>query len=153
MKRALKVIGLVTLVVVLLAGIWVTDNLIYPFKSESPNYSDVEKAFAKLQFPSEWQEISSSENRGLHGRGCNPLNDAGCFHKNTIFKVDDTNAKEIVKSMFLESGCEGVSEKPYTNNPTDDPSYNLFCTIGNNVNYSANISGVEPKVSVTASTN
>ena len=148
MKRAFKIIGIVTLGFVLLAGIWVTDNLVYPFRSETPNYSDVESAFNTLQFPSEWQEIDSSENRGLHGRGCNPLNDAGCFHKSKTFKVPDETSIESLKSFIVTSNyCEGVSVSELDYAEQAKKTYNYECGIGDGLEISGTLRGPKNELS------
>lgn len=153
MKRALKVFGIGLLVISLFVGAWVVDNLIYPFQSENPNFSDVEKAFAKLQFPSDWQEISSSENRGLHGRGCSPLNDAGCFHKSMTLKVPDMVSLDDVKTVFISAGCESVATDNYSYVGESKESTNFRCTIGNNVFYSSGLRGPTSELYVSATTN
>lgn len=106
-KKVLVVLGVVVVFITLTA----IDNFTYPFKAESPNFSDVERAFSRLQFPSGWVEISTSENRGLHGRGCDPFNDSGCFHKSKTFKVSAETTAEDVKKVLLAAGCPGVNEE------------------------------------------
>ncbi len=123
-KKLLVVVG----VVVALFGLWFTDNFVYPLKSESPNYSDVERAFAKLQFPTDWVEVSSSENKGMFGRGCNMFNDSGCFHKSRTFKVSETTTAEDVKKVLLAAGCPGVVEEK-SNPISANPYTELTCTI------------------------
>lgn len=157
MKTILIRAGILSGIFVLLAGIWVTNNFIYPFSTVHPNYSDVEKAFSRLQFPAAWQEISSSENRGLHGRGCDPLNSSGCFHKSKTFIITDFEAtKTQLKTIFLSNGCKGVAEdSTYEGNSNTTPKtlIQLSCQINGGVIYGASISQQRGEASVVASTN
>jgi hypothetical protein len=157
MKRALKITGIISLVFVAIISLWATDNFIYPFKPETPNYTDVERVFARLQFPSEWKEISSSENKGLHGRGCDPFNSAGCFHKGKTFTVDDVSrAKENLKEILkTHGGCSGVYEEaiPEGNSNTDPmTATNISCQTSGGVIYRASTSQLRGQVGVDATT-
>lgn len=151
MKKALKYIGIALGVFILIAGIWVTDNFIYPFKADTPNYSDVEKAFAKLQFPADWKEISSSENKGLHGRGCDPLNDAGCFHKSKTFSVPDNLTVDEIKKVLSEGGCPGITTIPGGYKSDVKPSFDFSCGTTLGVEYVASLDG--PKAQLYVGTN
>lgn len=152
MKKAFKIISAVVGLLVLLIGLWVVNNFVYPFQSVHPNYSDVEAAFAKLQFPSDWREISSSENRGLHGRGCDFLNNAGCFHKGKTFSVPERVTKDNLKQLLIDSGCLGTVESEFTYDGDAKPSFNLECGLSGGVRLGATIRGPESKVSVTVRT-
>jgi len=65
LKRPAKVALSVFGVFVALLGLAYIHLAVYPFTSQKPNFADVERVFNKMQFPSDWQEISSSENRGV----------------------------------------------------------------------------------------
>lgn len=157
MKKALKTIGIIFAALVVIVGLWVTNNFIYPFTADDPNFTDVEAAFAKLEFPSDWQEISSSENRGIAGRGCDPFNSSGCFSKNRTFKVVNTEeAINSVKGIFERSGCIGIDEKnvPEGNSSTDPKTAtNISCQPQSGITYSASSSLQRGQMSVTAKTN
>ena len=152
MKRVLKYIGIGLGIFILLAGIWVTDNFIYQFKSDKTNYSDVEKAFAKLQFPTDWKEIDSSENKGLHGRGCDPLNDAGCFHKSKTFNIPANLSTEDVKAFLIAGGCPGVTITPGGYSEDLKPSYDFNCGTTEGIDYVASLNGPKAQLYVGTST-
>lgn len=153
MKKAFKIIGIIVAVFVMLAALWITDNFVYPFKSVSPNYSDVERAFAKLQFPSDWEQISSSENRGIHGRDCDPLNGSGCFHKSRTFKVPEGVTSEDIKRVILDSGlCAGVVEVDITQKDETKPSKNLACGAGGSISLGADFIGPKSEAYVSVKT-
>lgn len=152
MGRVLKIVGVVFAVLVVIVGLWATDNFIYPFKSVSPNYSDVEAAFAKLQFPAEWKEISSSENRGIHGRDCDPFNTAGCFHKTGSLSVPDNLSNDDVKAFMIASGCPGVVVSEFTYGGEEKRSFGFNCGLGNGVQLGASLRGPEASLSVTVKT-
>lgn len=153
MKQYLKVTGVIAIVLAVFVGLWAVDNFYYPFKSESPNYSDVERAFAKLQFPADWKEISSSENRGLFGRGCDPLNDSGCFHKGKSFKVPEGFTSEGLKNVIIQSGlCSAVVENDITQSGESKPSFNMNCGTDNSINVGADLIGTNSEVYVSVKT-
>ena len=114
MKRALKVTGIVFGVLFALIAIWWFNAAVYPFTSKSPNFKDVETEFAKLQFPSDWKEISSSENKGIAGRQCDYFDASGCFHKGKTFNLGDNSSLAEVKDFYLKSGCKTVSETDFS---------------------------------------
>jgi hypothetical protein len=155
-KKPLQITITIVGVLVLLVGYWLTDNFIYPIKSVHPNYSDVEQSFSKLQFPADWKEISSSENKGLHGRDCDPFNNAGCFHKSKTFKVNDSkSAKTNIEEMFKELGCDNVLDEPTyegNSNTTPKTASNLSCKIKGGVILGASTSQQRGEVSVGVST-
>lgn len=152
MKTVLMRIGIVAGIFLLLFGVWFIDNAVYPFRAVHPNYSDVDKAFAQLQFPADWQEISSSENRGIRGRACDPLNSSGCFHKRKIFKVSENYTVDQLKQFFIQNGCPGVVEDEYSYGGEERKSYNLSCGLNGGVRLSGNLRGPDSKVSVTTAT-
>ncbi len=152
MSTPVKFFGVILGVPALIIGLLLVNAFIYPFSSKNPNFSDVEQAFSKLQFPSDWQEISSSENRGIAGRGCDPFNSSGCFSKRKVFSVPINVGSTQVSQVLKQSGCESISIEEYKYNDTDKPSYNFRCTIGSNVFYSGNLSGTENRVSISSST-
>lgn len=153
MKRYLKVTGIIAAMLFVIVGLWAVDNFYYPLKSESPNYADVEKAFARLQFPSDWKEISSSQNKGLFGRGCDPLNDSGCFHIGKTFSVPDNASSDDVKKIIIESGlCPGVVETDITQQGEVKPSKNLSCGVGGSINLGADFIGPKSEAYVSVKT-
>lgn len=152
MSQRLKVIAVFTGVILVLFGLWVTDNFIYPLKAQSPNYSDVEAAFAKLQFPSDWVETARSENRGMFGRGCDMFNDSGCFHKSKTFKVPENMTNEQVKAFLIISGCPGVVVNEFTYDGETKKSFGFNCALSGGVQLGASLKGPESTLSVTAKT-
>lgn len=156
MKKVLKLTGITAAVLFVIIGLAAVDNFYYPFSAVSPNFSDVEKAFAKLEFPADWKEISSSENRGLHGRGCDPLNDSGCFHKSKIFTVTDINDTKLkIKELFSAQGCASISEgQTYEGNSNQTPKTvsEFSCTIKGGVRLSASVSQQQSQIYVGAKT-
>lgn len=152
MSTGLKFFGVLLGVPAIVIGLLLVNAFIYPFSSKNPNYADVEQAFAKLQFPSEWQEISSSENRGIAGRGCDPFNSSGCFHKRKTFSVPSSTTTVEVSQALKSAGCVDVSIEGYKYNDTDKSSYNLRCAVDGGIIYSSNLSGTENHVSIGSST-
>ena len=147
-----KKVFVVSGVLLTLVGLWFVNGFVYPLRADSPNYSDVERAFAKLQFPSDWVEVNSSQNSGMFGRGCDRFNAAGCFHKSKTFKVPDTIKAEDVKKVLLNAGCPGVIERDIGYGGDSRPSQSLQCSKGGGVNYEASHRGPTSEVYVGAKT-
>lgn len=152
MSTGVKFFGIVLGVPALIIGLLLVNAFIYPFSSKDPNFSDVEQAFAKLQFPADWQEISSSENRGIAGRGCDPFNSSGCFNKRRTFSVPDNTTPAEVVLVLKNAGCEDVAIEEYKYNETDKSAHNLRCAASEGIFYSSNLSGTESRVSIGSST-
>lgn len=152
MKKPLRTILVIVGVLVLLIGYWGVDNFVYPIKAVHPNYSDVEQAFSKLQFPADWKEISSSENKGLHGRDCDPSNTAGCFHKSKTFKAPENTSAQDVEALLTATGCGAVITSDFTAGGDTKPSTNLECSFGGGLGYSASLEGPKAEVYVSANT-
>ena len=130
MSKGLKFFGVLLGVPALIIGLFYINTAVYPFQSKHPNYADVEQSFAKLRFPTDWQEISSSENRGVAGRQCDPFDSSGCFSKSKTFKLPPTAGEEHMKKAFTEAGCESVSQTDITQEGETNKSYSLRCNIG-----------------------
>lgn len=109
MRKAVKVTGISFGIVVLLGSILFVHWFVYPFVADKPNYSDVERVFNRMQFPSDWKEVSSSENRGIAGRQCPAESESACFHKNKEFSLTDSTKMDDVKKIFISAGCNSVS--------------------------------------------
>ena len=88
---------------------WFINNFVYPFFPESPNFKDVERVFSRMQFPAEWEELDSTENRGLAGRACPIEPGSRCFQKGKKFRVDSNIDQKIVEEVFKQTGCSIVS--------------------------------------------
>jgi hypothetical protein len=124
MKRALTVGG----VVFLLLGIFYINLAVYPFATTHPNFSDVERVFNKMQFPGDWQEINSSENRGIAGRACPIESESYCYHKSKTFKVKSDITRLTTEVILKATGCPVVSVKE--SQPTGGAAYTSFdCSI------------------------
>lgn len=118
LKRLVVLFG--TGMIVLTAGYY--GMMYYPPFSQDPNFTDVERVFNRMQFPSEWVEIDSSENRGYGGRVCPIESGTRCFHKSKRFKVEkNLNITKLEKVM--NSSCAPIKQDrrvpvggdPYTN--------------------------------------
>jgi hypothetical protein len=151
-KKPLRTFLIIFGAAVLLIGYWGVDNFVYPIKAVHPNYSDVERVFAQLQFPSDWKEISSSEGRGLHGRDCDPFNKAGCFHKAKKFKVPDNTNESSIQQIFSTANCVNTTVKDIT--PTGDlkSTKTLTCSLGKGLSLNADLTGPTSEVYVAAQT-
>ena len=147
-----KKVFVVSGVLLTLIGLWFVNGFLYPLRADSPNYSDVERAFAKLQFPSDWVEVSSSQNSGMFGRGCDRFNDAGCFHKSKTFKVPEATTKDQAKAFLISAGCPGIVESEFTSLGEAKPSFNLECAKSGGIRLGSTIYGSESQVSVTVRT-
>ena len=147
-----KKVFVVSGVLLTLVGLWFVNGFVYPLRADSPNYSDVERAFAKLQFPSDWVEVKSSQNSGMFGRGCDRFNAAGCFHKSKTFKVPDTIKAEDVKKVLLNAGCPGVIERDITQTGESKTSYNMQCSLGGGISFGLDHLGPKTEVYVSAKT-
>lgn len=146
-----KFFGVIIGVPALIIGLLLVNAFIYPFSSKNPNFSDVEQAFSKLQFPADWQETSSSENRGIAGRGCDPFNSSGCFYKDKKFKFS-SDPVVAIKEIFSKAGCETVSQSEFTYKGEQQRSYSFRCTPGSNIYYTASLKGPESTINVGAQT-
>lgn len=115
-------------VFMLLFGAFYIDTSVYPFTSLKPNFADVERVFNRMQFPADWQEIRSSENRGIGGRQCPIESESLCFHKSKMFLTPEKPSKETFEGLLKKTGCTIVS---YTENmPEDGTQYdNYSCSI------------------------
>lgn len=153
MSKRAQIITIVIAVPVVLVGLMFVHQYVYPIFPVNPNFSDVEKAFAKLQFPSDWQEISSSENRGLHGRGCDPLNDSGCFHKSKTFKLPEGNTLDNIKTVITASGlCSDLVISSPLYKDQEIPTNNYECGAGDGLSIGGTYRGPDNEVSITVRT-
>lgn len=104
----------------LFVGFWFINNFVYPFVADSPNFSDVERVFNRMQFPAEWAEIKSSENKGMFGRSCPIEPGSKCFHKGKRYKVPVNTSPDTIEAILKQAGCEQVSfdeQNPIGGNP------------------------------------
>lgn len=156
MKIILKVLGVIVGIIFFLVGL-IMANQIYPFRADNPNFSHVEAAFSKLEFPSDWQKTDESENRGRSGRACDPFNNSGCFHERYRFKVKDViEARNQVRELFLKQpGCTNVTaEQVNERNTSDSPltAANIECKTPQGLTYSSSSSLIAGEISVGVST-
>lgn len=130
MSKTVQTIVIIVGVLVVLFGVGFIDAFVYPLRPDHPNYSDVEKAFTKFQFPADWKEVSSSENRGIHGRGCDPLNGSGCFHKRREFSIPPSTTIDDIKSLVTTEGlCSDLIVSQPLYKEDDKPTNNFECNI------------------------
>ena len=156
MKIILKVLGVIVGIIFFLVGL-IMANQIYPFRADNPNFSHVEAAFSKLEFPSDWQKIGDSENRGRSGRACDAFNNSGCFHKSAKFKVRDAiEARNQVRELFLKQpGCTKVIAKERQDgNGSDAPmtAATIRCITPGGITYVADSSVVHDYMDVSVNT-
>jgi hypothetical protein len=113
----------------LLLVVFYIDTSVYPFTSQKPNFADVERVFDRMQFPAEWQEIRSSENRGIGGRRCPIESPSYCFHKGKDFRTASSIDNAIIESITRQSECVPISFN--YNEPLNGESYtNFLCSSG-----------------------
>ena len=105
----LKKLGVLWLIGIVLTGAAYINMAVYPFSTEHPNFSDVERVFNRMQFPSDWQEVKSSENRGVAGRYCPFESSSACYHKSKTFRVPAGTLDKEVEKLLKETGCPIVS--------------------------------------------
>jgi len=156
MKIVLKVLGIIVGIIFFLVGLVIADEK-YPFKADNPNFSHVDAAFSKLEFPSDWQKTEESENRGRSGRACDAFNASGCFHKSVDFKVKDViEARNQVRELFLKQpGCTNVTaEQVNERNTSDSPltAANIECKTPQGLTYYSSSSLMDGDISVGVST-
>jgi hypothetical protein len=125
MKKGLLIGGVL---LALLAALYI-NMAVYPFFTSHPNYSDVERVFNKMQFPSDWTEIRSSENRGIAGRACPIESGSVCYHKSRSFNLPTTTTIEQVKSVMQQSGCQAISVSDNTAQGETKKKSLLGCSI------------------------
>lgn len=147
MKTFLKVGG----VIFVLIALFVVNVAYYPFFTSHPNYSDVERVFNKMQFPSDWQEIRSSENRGIAGRACPIESESTCYHKSKSFKVPESLSNEDVKRILIQTGCSIPAESDTTEQGEVKKSTNFDCSV-DGLNVGATYRGPEADVYISVST-
>lgn len=105
MRKNVKVAGVSFGIFVLLSSILFVHSFIYPFTVQNPNYSDVERVFNRMQFPSDWEEVGSSENDGIAGRQCPAESESACFHKSKTFEVPASLENKSVEQVLESAGC------------------------------------------------
>lgn len=126
-KSAKLVLGVVGVIIGLL-GLLYVHMFVYPFVASEPNFADVERVFNRMQFPSEWQEIRTSENRGLHGRACPIESESACFHKSKTFHVPQSIENPDIEMILQRTGCSTVQVTE--NNPIGGTPYNNYgCSV------------------------
>ena len=129
MKKFFKTLGIFVAILVVLLGVWIFHNSVYPFTTSHPNFSDVERVFNKMQFPSSWQEIDSSENRGVAGRLCPIESSTKCYHKSKTFSIPEATTIEDVKKVLLQTGCPIIGVRDNTAKNDMTKKYSLVCSI------------------------
>lgn len=150
MSKKRKVLTGFGIFMVLLTILYI-DTSVYPFTSQKPNFYDVERVFNRMQFPSNWQEIRSSENRGIAGRQCPIEPSTRCFHKSKTFKVPaTTNEKDVVGALLL-TGCPAVDVRDNTALGETEKTYSLSCSI-DGLDISSSFRGPEDEVYVSTGT-
>lgn len=156
MKKVLQIAGIIIGIIFFLVGL-IMANQIYPFRADNPNFSHVEAAFSRLEFPGDWQKTDESENRGRSGRACDPFNNSGCFHKSAKFKVRDAiEARNQVRELFLKQpGCTKVIAKERQDgNGSDAPmtAATIRCITPSGITYVADSSVVHDYMDVSVNT-
>lgn len=129
MPKAVKIILALIGFGLLLVAVFVVDQFIFPFTAKPPYFSDVEAVFNRIQIPSDWEQISSSENRGIRGKRCPIENVSVCFHKSSTYKVRAHTTVEDVKDVFITSGCESVATEIVKYSDSDRTATNLSCSV------------------------
>jgi hypothetical protein len=152
MSTPVKFFGVILGVPAVIIGLLLINAFVYPFSSKHPNFSDVYQAFSKLQFPSDWQEINSSENRGVAGRGCDPFNSSGCFHKSKTFKLPTNVTDEDVKKVLAQTQCSNLSSADISSASDTKPYLKFSCTSNSGTRYAADLNGTKGEVYVVAKT-
>ncbi|MBI1857026.1 hypothetical protein HY003_01255 [Candidatus Saccharibacteria bacterium] len=128
---------IIGLVVVGMLALGYINLAIYPFRTQHPNFSDVERVFNKMQFPSDWQQISDSENRGIAGRACPVESESWCFHKSRTFRVESIDIAKI-EEILKQSECPAVSTKE-SESTSGNKTVSLECSVkGLSINGSYN---------------
>lgn len=115
------------IVLVFIFGTLYINFSVYPFTSQKPNFADVERVFNRMQFPAEWQEIRSSENRGIAGRRCPIEPGSACFHKGKTFAIPSDIKNVLIEEVIKQSRCDSVGftrQKPIGG----DPYTNFTCS-------------------------
>ena len=156
MKKVLQIAGIIIGIIFFLVGL-IMANQIYPFRADNPNFSHVEAAFSKLEFPSNWQKTDESENRGRSGRGCDPFNNSGCFHKSQTFKVKDVvESRNQVRELFLKQpGCTDVIAKQrQEGNSSESPMTGavIRCNTPEGLTYTADSSLLKSEIYIEVNT-
>ena len=112
----------------LLLGILYVHLAVYPFWSDHPNFSDVERVFDRIQFPEDWKITESGEDRGIAGRTC-PLEGSGCFSKFSTFEIPKNTDSFKIENAVKAAGCSSVIS--YSSSPDGaDPYTDYSCSVG-----------------------
>lgn len=123
-SEVVKKFGKILLVLLIPLSLFIINNAVYPFSTTHPNFSDVERVFNKMQFPSDWEEIDSSENRGIAGRACPIESATKCYHKRKLFKLSNKVSLDVIEGILKKTGCSAVS---FTENkPVEGTSYDNY---------------------------
>lgn len=126
-RKSLTIIGVITS---LLLSAFIVNSFIYPFQSSKPNFADVERVFNRIQIPSGWVEVSSSENRGIAGRACPIEPGSACFHKSKTYEITKSESPITVFKEILEtSGCPRVSVTDNSYSTSPNTKFTMSCSI------------------------
>lgn len=119
LKKVIEIAAIISIPIILLSIDW----FIYPFQTKHPNFSDVNRVFNKMTFPSDWKVVSTSENKGTAGRTCPIESESKCFHKGVIYQIPVNTDQKTIEAILRLTGCPSpiftdnkpVGSYPYTN--------------------------------------
>jgi hypothetical protein len=129
----LKKAGIVLLILAIPLTLLFVDWFVYPLKTTHPNYSDVNRVFNKMTFPSDWKVVSTSENKGTAGRACPIESESVCYHKSVTYQVPIGLTNDAIQKILEQTGCPSPAFSE-TNSDTPGRSF---------VNYRCSIDAVE----------
>jgi hypothetical protein len=140
-----------SLLIFLFIAITFVNLFVYPLRASNPNFSDVERVFSKLEFPADWQEIDSSENRGWYGRVC-PIEGSGCFSKTTTRKISDDDSIEQAKLVLVTGGCSAVGVVDNTPKGSEKRKYRLECSAPGGINIGSDLDYEDQEIYISVRT-
>lgn len=136
MSKGVKIIISASVAFVALITAFYIDSAVYPFQAANPNFSDVERYFNQLEVPKDWQQVRSSEYKGVKGRACPMFPRALCFHKSATYTPVGFSELDIRKLLdqYCTNGDPNYDEVIYPKN--GKRSLNFRCELATDIVFS-----------------
>lgn len=108
--QVVALVVLVTFFVISLLILWL-------YASNKPNYRDLDKAYNKLNIPSDWQLVSQSSNKGLGGMFCSSgtTDTSPCPVLSKEFKIKYIKYDQIYFNQIFNELFSSYSESKNAN--------------------------------------
>lgn len=125
MSNKLKV-WLLFIFIIMIASASIINFFIWPFKADTPNFSDVDKAFRAINVPVDWKLIDLTENKGTAGRTC-PIEGSGCFSKRGLFSLPEGTDVTDITEFLNSAGCKSIATSDTSSK--NGKTYTFYCRL------------------------